>query len=187
VVSLVFLRNATGQDFQNLDFESANLSPMYNDLSLGTPNVSLLGLNHQYGPAPLDGAYSIILQAFPYGTGSPSISQTGLVPASARSLFFEAEQSGSGTPAGILQVSLGGQNLPVYAVSSGANYTLYGADVSAFAGQTKQLTFLADAIGPGDNFWEIDDIQFSPSSVPEPSVLGLFVLGGLFFRFRSPN
>jgi len=60
---------------------------LYNDLTLGTPNVSLLGLNDQYGPAPLDGAFSIILQAYAYGE-SPSISQTSLVPATAESLFL---------------------------------------------------------------------------------------------------
>jgi hypothetical protein len=138
--------------------------------------VSILDTN---GGA-LDGNYSVLLQG---GGTAPyaSISQTGFVPVSAESLDFKAERFGVGV--GTLQVSLGGQNLSYFALSNGPNYTLYGADISAFAGQTEQLTFSAlDDQYP--NNWAIDDIQFSSEPVPEPTTFALAALGGLLLGFR---
>jgi hypothetical protein len=213
-VSFALLRSASGQGFINLDFEDATIVPdpssgyypyavyanqaipgwttvgflgpneiLYNDVTLGSPNVSLLGLNDHYGPAPLDGAFSIILQA--YITGSPSISQTGLVPVSAKSLLFEAQaDNGSTTP--ILNVSLGGQAISFFAILTASNYTLYGGNIPpGLAGQVETLTF--SAFQEGGNTWEIDDVQFSASSIPEPSVFGLLVLGGLLFSLRRSS
>jgi hypothetical protein len=55
------------------------------------------------------------------------------------------------------------------------NYTVYGVDVSPFAGETGQLLFTA----PIQNFVLLDNIQFSSSPVPEPSSLCLIGLGGI--------
>jgi hypothetical protein len=208
VVSLALLRSASGQSFVNLNFENATIVPdpsspyypnavsasnaipgwtatgfigpndiLYNSASLGSTSVSILGTSGF--PPALDGAFSVYL----YGGGTStaaSISQTGLVPDGTKSLLFKA-QPGAGT----LLVSLGGQNISFSAISTGPNYTLYGGNISsAFAGQSEQLTFSALA---GENFWNIDDIQFSASSVPEPSVFGLLALGGLFFGLRRSN
>jgi hypothetical protein len=209
VVLIALSQNAFGQAFVNLDFEQSTIVSsnydsefgfyygtanvpgwtgglgtnlfLYNDLSLGSPSVTLVGT----GWGSIDGAFSMMLQAFPIG--GASISQTGLVPIGTESLLFKAQQSGVGIPAGTLQISLGGQNLSFFALSSGANYTLYGADISNFAGRTEQLTFSALEDASGDNFCNIDDIQFSPSSVPEPSTLGLIALGGLLFGLRRSN
>jgi hypothetical protein len=86
-------------------------------------------------------------------------------------------------------VSLGGQNVPFFALSTVAPYTiLYGGDISAFAGQSEQLMF--SALQGENNGWNIDDIQFSSSSVPEPSVFALTALGALllgFFRWRNSS
>jgi hypothetical protein len=196
------------QDFQNLDFEDATIIPdpssmyypeavyasnavpgwtvtgcflgpndvVYDSASLGSTSVSILDTN---GGAFDGAAYSVLL----YGGGTAtaaSISQTATVPVSAESILFEAQNGGY--PGGIiLVVSLGGQNLSYFALSNGPNYTLYGADISAFAGQREQLMFSALE---GENFWNIDDIQFSSSPVPEPSELALAALGGLLLGFR---
>jgi PEP-CTERM motif len=81
---------------------------------------------------------------------------------------------------------MGGQNISYSAISIGPNYTSYGGNIpSGLAGQIEQLTF--DAPEGGNNYWEIDDIQFSPSFIPEPSVLWLFALGGLFFGLRHKH
>ena len=114
--------------------------------------------------------------------GASSISQTGLVPVSAKSILFVAQ--GGGAPgAVILLVSLGGQNIPFYALSTVAPYTsVYGGNIPpTFAGQIEQLTFSALE---GENFWNIDDVQFSSSSVPEPSEFALAALGALLLGFR---
>jgi len=202
------LRHASGQDFVNLNFEDANLSGhgagmvpatdaipgwtaytgRYAQSSIpynfhpSAANVGVWGANAL--PPALDGAYSIDLHSGSESYGmDASISQTGLVPDNAASLRFIAQ--GAQSPfGGELLVFLGGQNiLSVSSSSAGPGYTLYSANIpSALTGQTEQLAFIAP-IGI-DNSWEIDDIQFSPLSVPEPNILALFALGGLLFVLR---
>jgi len=200
--------HARGQGtFQNLDFESANLSsgnvgtvsissalPAWNgdlgttpissvwqnDFALGDASIDIVGPSPAWGV--IGGSYSVDLQAgaVPYTGGegyeTASISQTGLVPANAQSFEFEAVTSGPPT------VSLGGDNLTLFPLGSGPaewgsgyNYTVYGVNVAPFAGQVETLT-IAESFG-GNNLF--DSIQFSPSSVPEPSVIALTAVGGL--------
>jgi hypothetical protein len=151
---------------------------IYNTSALGATTVSIFDIK---GPAPIiEGEYSIQLfggQGVPTGA---SISQTSLVPVDAESILFKAKYSG--LPGGTLLVSLGGQNVSFSAISPGPNYTLYGGDVSAFAGQVQQLMFTAP---PGvNNYWELDDIQFSNIAVPEPRVFVLFASYALLLGWR---
>jgi hypothetical protein len=77
---------------------------------------------------------------------------------------------------------LGNQNISFSALSTGANYTLYGGNIPlAFAGQSEQLMFSALE---GENFWNIDDIQFSSTAVPEPNEFALGALGALLLGLR---
>ena len=185
--------------FQNLDFESARFSLVTNvvtgvavsdalpgwSASDGTAHLSTIAVYPAYpvtggflspvdliasATDSLDGNFSVILGA---GGGSPvpahgTISQTGRVPAGVHSLLFKAAL----IPGSTLQVSLGGANLSYVALSTQPTYTVYGADISALAGDTAELIFMAATRGA-----EIDDIQFSPQIVPEPSVLALAGLG----------
>jgi len=208
-VSLALLRNASGQSFQNLNFEQAVITPdpsspyypygvfassaipgwtavgfisptdiLYNDISLGATSVSLVGVSDPFGPNSLNGAYSIDLYGGVQGPAAgASINQTGLVPSGAASIRFIA-QGGFGP----LLVSLGGQNIPISALSTGPNYTTYAGDVSAFAGQVEQLSFTTPQ--GINNYWNLDDIQFSVSPVPEPGTLGLFAICILFLCWR---
>jgi len=201
------------QGFVNLNFEYANVSAYgtgsfnasitdllpgwtaylngsqstqmsFNLFALDATDVTLLGTNaNSY--QPISGNYSLLLQGGdvpPHGIGA-TISQTGLVPFSAQSLLFRT-QPGTGP----LLVSLGGQALAIFPFSTGANYTLYGADISAFAGLIEALTFTAvlgiNVTLPNPNNWNLDNIQFSSSPVPEPSAFYLSSLGGLFFAWR---
>ena len=145
---------------------------LYNTISLGSTSVALLGTNGV--PGSLSGAYSVNL----YGgttAASASISQTGLVPAGTQTLIFKAYYFGS--PGGTLLVSLGGQELVFAALASGSSYTLYGASVASYAGQVARLTFSAPE--GVNNYWTIDDIQFSSQAIPEPVPLSLFALAAL--------
>jgi hypothetical protein len=195
------------QGFINLDFEAATIVPdpsssfypyavyasdaipgwtptgflgpneiLYNTVSLGATSVSIFDING-FNPV-IDGAFSIQLYG---GWGIPtgaSISQTSLVPVDAASILFRAQYSGP--PGGALSVSLGGQNIPFSVITTTPNYTLYGGDVSAFAGQTEQLTFTAP--NGVNNYWGLDDIQFSDQPIPEP---GVFALGALLLGWRA--
>jgi hypothetical protein len=198
------------QPFENLNFEQANPvivvgSPYYpygvtaatalpnwmvslggvsqtqiteNSPSTGSSWVSLVGPGDLYG-SPIDGNYSVLLQ----GGGpapSASISQTGLIPAGMQSVFFEA-QAGAGT----LDVLVGTQDVPFFVIGSGPNYTLYGGNISAWAGYSEPLTFSALQYSGGLNDWEIDDISFSQTAItPEPSPLILTGIGGLIFALH---
>lgn len=208
-LSFSLLRNASGQGFVNLNFESAVIvqdpsSPYYpyayyasnaipgwtpdsflgpndvkyNEPTAGAASVSIVD-NNGY-PRTLGGEYSVLLYG---GAGivGASISQTGTVPSNSLSILFRAQYYGP--PGGILLVSLGGQNIPFFSLSSGTNYTLYGGDISAFAGQSEQLTFTASP--ENNNYWSLDNIQFSSSPVPEPGSLRLFSVFVLLLCWRK--
>jgi len=194
-------------DFQNLNFEGANpvaagspypsydvtaasalpgwsvdygISPTvvvgYNAESTGAPTVSLISVANVF--PPIDGNYSVLLTA----TLLPvSISQTALIPSATQSLFFKAVGD---APALSFALSIAGQNIPFSAVGAGLHYTLYGANISAWGNRTEQLTFSAAAVGTLNN-WLIDDISFSTTTVPEPSVVALTTIGGLLFSARK--
>jgi hypothetical protein len=156
----------------------------YNDQSLGAPSIALFGVDEPEAAVfpILDGTYSIDLYGgvYLYG-GEVSISQTGSVPGNASSIQFIAEGDVAEGP---LLVSLGGQNISFSAISTGPNYTTYGGNIPpGMAGQMELLEFAAPAVG-GNNYWELDDIQFSPTSVPEPGVLTLMALGSALCGFR---
>ena len=76
---------------------------------------------------------------------------------------------------------VGSQTVPFTAVGTGPNYTLYAANIAAWAGDTEALTFSALQASGGLNNWTIDDILFSPNAVPEPSPLALTGIVGLLF------
>jgi hypothetical protein len=202
-VSLSALAQGT---FQNLDFEDANpiaagMNGPFSEVtaasafpywtvtvggvqqtevpedgsSIGTPLVFLIG--PPPGGNPIDGSYSV---DFYSSVLAVSIEQTGVIPPGTQSLLFEAKGEAYGQVG--LDVSIGNQNIPFAAVGTGPNYTLYGANISAWAGQNEELTFSALGNATGPSMWLIDDISFSPNAtVPEPSPLALAGIGGVLF------
>ena len=145
------------------------------------PTPPRAGLAPGTAPGIIDGNYTVALQAG-YESGNPggvntSLEQTGVVPAGDQSMEFKAWQLIPGT----LSVSLNGNNLPLVTLQTTANYTLYGVDISSYAGQGETLAFTALQPSTGLSFVELDDITFSTSSVPEPSPVILTALGGLIF------
>jgi len=147
-----------------------------NGFSTGAPEISLLTPNPQQ--PPIDGEYSVLLESSTAGT---SISQTGLIPSGTESLFFDAQKGSGAGGNGNLEVMIGTQSVPLTQVATFPSYTLYGANISAWAGDTEQLTFTAPQATTAFNIWEIDDISFSPGAVPEPSTIVLTGIGGLLF------
>ncbi len=100
-----------------------------------------------------------------------SISQGGLVPAGVHWLLFKAATGAHST----VEASLGGEKLSLQALGTEANYTVYGANISAFSGQTTTLTFTSSGY-----LSEIDDIEFV---VPEPGAAPLLLIGLGLLRY----
>ena len=166
---------------------------LYNSYFLGTSVISIIDHGWSYTSlgGVIQGNYTAILQAGVIVTATNSypaataLSQTALVPSTAKSLQFKAYDPGFLSPAIPLVVRLGGQQLSLTALGSGANYTLYGADIHALAGQTTELNFTVPSPGNGDiNNVFLDSIQFSNLPVPEPGILGLSALGALLLGWR---
>ena len=96
-----------------------------------------------------------------------SIGQLGVIPAGSGSLRFLA--------AGPILVFFTGHSLPLQALGNGPNSSeIYGANISAYAGQYGQLLFQT---GRGGNV--LDDISFSTQAIPEPSVLSILSLSAV--------
>ena len=207
-ILLVLVQSGHAQGFVNLDFEDAVITQdsnphevnasdaipawtayingvpqtdiIYDTINLDSAGISIHDTSTDYFP-PLQGNYSIFLQGdnnadpinYPAFTKSASIGQYGQVSPIAKSMTFY------GYNLVRFQLTFNGINIPYYPVGSEANYTIYGADISADAGQTGQLVFTALYNGGGI----LDNIQFSQSSVPEPSEFALVTMGTLLLSF----
>jgi hypothetical protein len=204
--------------FQNLNFESANLTPipsgqdggevpissalpgwsgdigdtpvtqvLQNNYTLGQAGIDIFGPNwNSADPGIIDGNYTVFLQAgqAPGGiaTDNASLWQDGTIPANTESLVLKAWSFRPNAP---FSVSFNGNVLSPFALStgqsaSGQNYTLYGYNIAAYAGQTGQLELTAP-FGTTPSWVEFDDISFSTQTVPEPSPLALTGVGALLF------
>jgi hypothetical protein len=202
--------------FGNLDFESANLAgyspgsafvPVsaalpswtalfgtsqlsqvgYDAITLGSGAISVIDSSTPVG-SPIAGTYSALLMGA--GQGIPpdapsTISQTGVIPPGTLSLLVKMWTRDAASPP---IVSLGGQTLNMTPLQILPNYTLYGANISSFAGQTTALSFTAPPPAVGSpSFLMVDDITFSVVGVPEPTTPALSAFGGLalaFWAFR---
>jgi hypothetical protein len=190
--------------FQNLDFEQATIEPtapgqygslvtdpamafpgwtvgsgytLYNNLTLGSVAVVLIGPDYPnaLNKTPLEGSYSALIQFGPSPTmGTPSLSQTGLVPANAKSINFLVDSFNNDA-----RVTIGGVDIPLVVIGGGR----MAGDVSAFAGQVEQLTFSTTSYN--GHWLYFDDVVFSTQIVPEPTTLSLFVFGGLLLGWRQ--
>jgi len=139
----------------------------YNQIAIGASSIDFLGPGSGY--QPFEGSYFVLLQPSSVGTNVPAIAQLGTVPTTAQSVRYY------GTSA--FSVSFGGHQIPLSVLGNTPSYTIYGGDVSSFAGQTGWLQF------QGVGF--LDNIFFSNQSVPEPSALGLSALGALLLAWRG--
>jgi hypothetical protein len=208
---LALCNGAIAQSFENLDFEqstivsygiadvpgwteyngwndvnySGGMTVIYNNNPLDDSGVSLVGTN--YSTPAIQGIYSILLLGgTPFAENSTTgsaIGQTAQIPQNAQSITYW------GLSENALTITFDGHLLSFNALNATANYTVFGADISAYAGQTGELLFTAPWQGePGQSGFEedgmVDNIQFSSSPIPEPNEFSLVGLGALLLRFR---
>jgi hypothetical protein len=181
--------------FQNLNFESANVSgfspgsvpftnalpgwsgytyggtnnmAVYNTVGLGSALVTLQGPGSSYPIA--EGNYMVILQGSSGGTpSSAAIGQVGTIPVTMQSLLFWGNFVGN--------LTFNGEAIPYSILENIGSYSVYGGNVAAFAGQTGELRFST----PVNTWAYIDNIQMSMAPVPEPSTFALIGIGAFLF------
>lgn len=138
----------------------------YDTISLGGAAISLQDSGSAFY-LQLQGSYSALLQGSSAGPAtSAAISQTGQLPTDAASIHFWA------APVSNMQVTMDGQLIPLFLLSSTPTYNILGGDISMFAGQTRELRFTALA----NNGGYFDNVQFSNQPVPEPSTISLLLV-----------
>ena len=163
-------------------------SVLYDAMSLGGTGITYTVISFidtlNTGYQPLQGSYSPFLLGgtVPNGSlASSTISQTGLVPNGTTSLIMDVYAQYGFT------ASLGGQTVNMVPLQTFPSYTLYGGDISAFAGQTAQLSITAPPAPSGRgnlNGVLLDDIQFSDQPIPEPSLFDLSAFGAVLLGWR---
>lgn len=161
---------------------------LYNNYFVGTAVVGLLGPEWTSFPQRIAGNYSVTLQggSNPANVSelvSAAIAQSSLVPASALSVQIRVREF-INIGQGQFTVSLGEQNIPMLALSTAPDHTLFGGDISNFAGLTRELRIAAIATPAYFSSFVIDSIVFSNQPVPEPNVLGLFACGCAVLGWR---
>jgi hypothetical protein len=153
---------------------------LQNNSTLGDASIDIFGPDWPYGGI-IQGQYTALLQCggnpFTHDSSDlldASLAQVGLVPVGAKSIQLEV----SPWLGASFAVSFDGQALSLSPVGSGPTYTLYGGDISAFAGQVGELrlTTLSTATAPYSGVY-FDAITFSPDAIPEPSCLSLVLVG----------
>jgi hypothetical protein len=143
---------------------------LYDNMFLDSAGVSIF--DTLMGAKAFQGNFTVILQGgFSLYSGPPdrlssAIAQTGVIPAWAKTLLFDAWVM---DPA-FFTVSLG----PFYVLASYTNYNLYAVDVSGVSGQTVGLAFTAlprPPPGLAINNVYLDDIRFSSSLLSAPPLI----------------
>src|SRR6266487_415667 len=159
---LSVLMNAHGLaqgTFQNLDFEAATLIPIpgdpfgrvefapafpgwvgyvgtnaqsmadHNNRLLSESGIAIMGPDFP-SPSLFQGHYYAALYTAPGVPVGPTLAQTGLVPSTAQSIRFY------GGAQDVPFVRFAGQTIPLSALGTTSAYTIWGGDISSFAGQT---------------------------------------------------
>jgi hypothetical protein len=154
----------------------------------------------------IDGNQSVYLAASSFeapvgGSSSESIFQTGTVPSTANSIQFKLGSilGFGGTvdtsqPQNNFYVTLNNQIVPLQILANNGSYMILAGGVSMWAGQTAQLSIGVTVPYNSNSAQEtifsgvIDDVGFSTTAVPEPSIsslliMSLLLLGWIAKRF----
>lgn len=167
------------------------LGALYNNIFLDSPHIGVYDSGSLYLPKPIFGNFSVFLAADSPGPWSPANSselfQTGFIPAESKSLRF-ATTTQSLLPNRDLRpedwsfsLLINGQNAPLVKLDENPDYTVWGANIAAWAGGTGEIRFKIDssALPPRDGgvVLGLDGIAFSTNEVPEPGVAALLGAG----------
>lgn len=175
------------------------------DAATGLPNWNISGssLYYQYGPlggpviaitsyySPSAGSNSVFLQAGFGGAPTPvSMWQNLSIPSNIKTITFQSKSLYDtnlyhGYYLALLVSAAGVSISPLNFSTDSSGYMNYGIDVSAYAGSTMELRFLVDPLGGNiGGAYQIDNIQYSSTPVPEPGTLTLLGVGGVMLGLQ---
>jgi len=197
---------ASAATFHNLDFESAvePLGPFFAPIAkampgwhayIGGAELTEVLFDSATGGAPFVGLYSPAVGVIqgnytavlgPSAMTSVSLSQTGVVPGDTESLRFLVQVSSgprSMSLDNLFGVFVNDQRLPLVPLRNETAGSVFGADLSSFAGTDVTLKFSCFAVGQ-PNGALLDSISFSSEPIPEPSILALMGLSGALLCHR---
>jgi len=152
---------------------------LYDTRNIDAACISVLDrLAPQQAWQPLEGNYSAYLMGstpeWPQQQAA-AIAQIGQIPADAKSIRFLFSTTY------LPQVTFEGQAIPLVLLGENTAYVTAGADVSLFAGDTGELRFTVPPQAAGGL---LDNIEFSPVAIPEPTAMVLSLLGVLIVGCR---
>lgn len=141
---------------------------LHDNMFLDSAGLSILDT------ATFQGNFTLLLQGgfslYQYPTYEwVAIAQTGLIPASASTLVFDASLQYAGSTNCAFVVTIAGEDQPFYPLATYPNFVQYGVDVSRFAGQTQEIRFTALPHPPPGlpiNNVYLDDIRFTIAPMP---------------------
>lgn len=142
---------------------------LYNDRFLDSPGFAL----EKTGDSRLayEGDYYLTLTKGIWGD-AVALSQVGRLPNDAKTIQFACTYN-------LPTLTFDNHVIQTIPIKQDGQYIMLAGDVSAFAGKEGELSFHVT----GDVL--LDDISFSPLAIPEPSTVGLLLLGGFAMVWHS--
>ena len=206
LLGITFSNECLGQLIPNGSFENGTLPtsspgfPETLDPSTAIPGWSISGSPLYFQSGPLGGPAIAITTAYPASNGSNSVYlqagfggattpvalwQSLLIPLNVKAITFQAKELYDpnlypGMYYLALLVSVAGQSVsPIYLSTNGSGFKMFAMDVTPYSGTSVELRFSVDPLGDParGGAYQIDDLRYSSTPVPEPSTLALLGFG----------
>lgn len=157
-------------------------SPLYfQSFPLGGPVIGIATTQNSS-----NGTNSVYLQAgFGGATDPVSLWQSFSIPLNVKTITFQSKELANPNlylPGYLLAllVSAAGQSVaPVYISTDNSGFDTFGIDVTQYLGTSMELRFSLDPLGnhARGGAYQVDNIRYSTSAVPEPGTLALLAFG----------
>lgn len=166
----------------------SNQGVMYDLYLLDSPQIGIY--DDRISTRPLFGNYSAFLMADigNWNDSKAELFQTGLIPAGTKTLSFATTREPIIQAVGLkpedwhLSLFINGEKRSYFEVERDLEHVIWATDVSPMAGSVAEIRFSLDtSLPPGVDdagvVVGLDEIGFSPTLIPEPSLMKILLLG----------